>query len=536
MKNFKYLFFYLFFFTYSAFSLPVEKVSQKIDSYIQNHMQEWSIPGLSMAIIKGNDVIFKKTYGVKRSHSHDPITEKTVFQIASLTKAFTVLLLAKLVEEGVLKWDDPVIKYLPEFKLRSPKLTQRITIRDLVSHRSGLPPFTGDTFWATGASQLELLDFISKITPVKTFREDHTYQNVLFGLAGIVAQRATQKSIEELYQEYILTPLEIQDGWMGVGRLDTFLNPSFSEKIKRFFRGFFSEKSPALDFATPHGINRYQEVMAKRISDVMYRFPSTSGLNLSLNDGIRLAKMYLNQGMLSQESWLELSNPLTTVTLSDKTTLFHKERIKKVQYGMGRYFYTFEINGKKIKVEGHHGAYMGNRSLFFMIPDQKIAVILFCNLGGLRANMFPEAVRAQFMDYLYDAKGGKNWSHAYLKNMEDLHLQRHKAFQKMRYKNPRPHTEFKKLQGTYTNPLYGDLKLGVLTGKLGLYYRHHYMPLKHWNGDTFRFHAPDLSPAYIGRDKAYVEIGYDKKSGKRALYVNLLNEGDNPVFCKQDEG
>ena len=111
---------------------------KEIDGYAAKSGHDWKVPGFAIAIVKDDKVVFAKGYGLRELGKPEAVDENTLFAIASNTKAFTSSVLAMLVDEGKIKWDDPVTKYLPSFQLYDPYVTRELTIRDLLSHRSGL--------------------------------------------------------------------------------------------------------------------------------------------------------------------------------------------------------------------------------------------------------------------------------------------------------------------------------------------------------------------------------------------------------------
>ena len=180
----------------------------EIDAYIAKARDAWKIPGLAIAIVKDDQVIFAKGYGVRELGKPEPVNEKTLFAIASNSKAFTTALLAILVDEGKLKWDDKVTKYWPEFELYDSYVTREMTMRDLVSHRSGLATFSGDLLWYdTNYSRAEVIRRARFIKPVTSFRSAYGYQNIMFLLAGKIAAKVAGKSWDELVKEKFFTPL-----------------------------------------------------------------------------------------------------------------------------------------------------------------------------------------------------------------------------------------------------------------------------------------------------------------------------------------
>ncbi|MDQ4141013.1 MAG: beta-lactamase family protein, partial [Bacteroidota bacterium] len=118
-----------------------------LDTYYEKARQDWDVPGMAIAIVKNDSVVFAKGYGVLNNKTGGSVNANTIFGIASNTKAYTAAALAILVDEGKLNWNDPVIKYLPYFQLYNPYVSQAVNIRDLLSHRVGLATFSGDLLW-----------------------------------------------------------------------------------------------------------------------------------------------------------------------------------------------------------------------------------------------------------------------------------------------------------------------------------------------------------------------------------------------------
>jgi CubicO group peptidase (beta-lactamase class C family) len=127
------------------FHLSAQRAPLKgFDAYVNRALREWDCPGLAIAIVKNDSIVFAKGYGVRQIGSPAQVDEKTIFGIASCSKAFTSVSIGMLVDEKKIKWDDPATKYLDGFQLYDPYVTREITVRDLLAHRSGLPAFGGD--------------------------------------------------------------------------------------------------------------------------------------------------------------------------------------------------------------------------------------------------------------------------------------------------------------------------------------------------------------------------------------------------------
>jgi CubicO group peptidase (beta-lactamase class C family) len=181
---------------------------KEIDAYSAQAGVDWKVPGFAIAIVKDDQVVFAKGYGVLELGKTPAVDENTLFAIASNSKAFTAAALAILVDEGKVKWDDKVTKYLPSFELYDPYVTHELTIRDLLSHRSGLATFGGDLLWYESEySRDEILRRIRFLKPTSSFRSRFGYQNVLFLAAGEVVAKVTGKSWDEFVRERFFGPL-----------------------------------------------------------------------------------------------------------------------------------------------------------------------------------------------------------------------------------------------------------------------------------------------------------------------------------------
>ncbi|MFB9865655.1 serine hydrolase [Rufibacter immobilis] len=182
----------------------------QIDSLVERTMKAFDVPGIAVGIVKDGKLIHAKGYGVRSLKTRERVDENTLFGIASNTKAFTAAALGILVDEGKLGWDDKVIKHIPEFQLYDPYVTQEFTVRDLLTHRSGLGLGAGDLMFFPGGSSFTQKDVIHNLRflkPVSGFRTKYDYDNLLYIVAGEVVARAGGRSWDDFVEERLLTPL-----------------------------------------------------------------------------------------------------------------------------------------------------------------------------------------------------------------------------------------------------------------------------------------------------------------------------------------
>ncbi|HRH45726.1 MAG TPA: serine hydrolase domain-containing protein, partial [Pyrinomonadaceae bacterium] len=219
----------LLFIVFTSFvsAQTLEQKLAEIDAYAQKVQSDWNVPGFAMAIVKDDKVVFAKGYGVRKLSSPEKVDENTLFAIASNSKAFTTASLAILVDEGKLKWDDKVTQYLPDFQMYDAYVTREMTIRDLVSHHSGLDTFSGDLLWYdTTYSADELLKRVRYLKPTSSFRSQFGYQNLMFIAAGKVLEKVSGKTWAQFVRERFLTPLRMDRTTTSVKDIkDNFASP-----------------------------------------------------------------------------------------------------------------------------------------------------------------------------------------------------------------------------------------------------------------------------------------------------------------------
>ncbi|MGH7712197.1 MAG: serine hydrolase domain-containing protein, partial [Gemmatimonadaceae bacterium] len=177
-----------------------------LDAYIEKAMQDHQVPGLAIAVVRNDSVVLARGFGVRKLGSPERVDENTLFAIGSASKSFTAASIAMLVDDGKVKWDDPATKYLPGFQLYDPYATRELTVRDLLSHRSGLA--RGDLMWyGSDFTRQDILDRVRYLKPSWSFRSQFGYQNIMYLAAGEVAARVSGMSWEDIIQRRIFQPL-----------------------------------------------------------------------------------------------------------------------------------------------------------------------------------------------------------------------------------------------------------------------------------------------------------------------------------------
>ena len=193
--------------------------AKQIDSLVELTLKTFDVPGISVGIVKDGKLIHAKGYGVASLRTGKKVDENTLFGIASNSKSYTAAALGMLVDEGKIKWDDKVTDYIPEFKMYNPYVTEEFTIRDLLTHRSGLGLGAGDLMMFPDQSDFTKKDIIHNLRYLKqvsSFRTKYDYDNNLYIVAGEVVARASGLSWEDFIEKRIMTPLGFKN--IGFGK------------------------------------------------------------------------------------------------------------------------------------------------------------------------------------------------------------------------------------------------------------------------------------------------------------------------------
>lgn len=498
----------------------------QFESYVLKSMAEWHVPGAVIVIVHKGETVYIKGLGTKTINQNAPVSSQTVFPLASLTKTFTVMVIAKLVEEGKLHWDDKVRTYYPEFTLADEQASADFTIRDLLSHRSGLPGFAFDSLLELGWPAKDVLTVLNKIPLKNPFRQAYDYQNIFPGIAGIIIERITGKPLSSVYQEYLFTPLGFQDTTIGYEGLTG--NESILQVLKAKWRFWRTDMTA-----------QHQPVEGKPVSipggnPTIYKFEASRGINSSGRDLAKWLTVLLNnkdksgQPFLKLETIAETRKPHIKVGPPQGGRLFPKDRVPDIDYGMGWFIHKYD----QLNVLSHMGGMTGIRSIIAICPEEQIGIVVVSNIGGMRVSLFSEAIRSKFFDMYLKLPDQRDWSYELLTEFQRTRQEAEQKRQLTRLKNPLPIQDLTKYVGTYANDLYGKLEVILENGHLFIKYRD--LPktqLTHWNGDNFTFKAYELTSAYSGNDYGDVAFGFDRSlANAYGVAINLFHEGQDSLF------
>jgi CubicO group peptidase (beta-lactamase class C family) len=329
----------------SNLSSALSAIEQKVEA----RRKELGIPGMSLAIVKDGEIIYAKGFGYKDFSKQVAVTPDTQFAIGSATKAFTALSILMSQEEGKLSLDDSPKKYLPYFKINNADIDSKITIRDLLSHASGLN--RTDLAMITGKlTREELIRVAGEAMPTFGLREKFQYQNIMFAAAGEIVAKVQKEPWEKFVPEKIFKPLGMTNSTMTVGQM---------QKAKDYSFGY------DYNFDT-------KETLLLPTREIAAASPA-GAINSSANDMAKWLKFMLAGGevggkrLVSESLFAELTKPQMKITPDGK-----------VSYGLG----WFIQDWKGLKVVQHGGNIDGFNSMVAMIPEKKLGFVMLTNVSG----------------------------------------------------------------------------------------------------------------------------------------------------------
>ncbi|QHJ12630.1 Protein flp [Paraglaciecola mesophila] len=334
----------------------------QVDTKIHKIMDRLSIPGVAVGVIKDGRIVLEKSYGVKDIRTNEPLSNQSLFKIASNTKAFTAAALGMLVDDGKLNWDDPVVKHLPDFQLHDPWISAHFTITDLLTHRSGLGLGAGDLMlWPepSSFSRTEVVHNLRYLKPTGQFRADYAYDNLLYIVAGEVVAAASGQPWEQFVEKRIFAPLGMQHCYAG----------HIPAKAQPFV-------------ATPHGMVDGELATIER--DVDTSKPNVSGaaggIQCSLEDMLTWAQVQLNKGMtadlkplFSTKQHQEMWTAKTIMPVSGTDKRYNNSHFSA--YGLG-----WRLNDVDGKLRVHHsGSLAGMYSYVTFFPELDLGIVVLTN-------------------------------------------------------------------------------------------------------------------------------------------------------------
>jgi CubicO group peptidase (beta-lactamase class C family) len=478
-------------------------IAPAFDAYVKEAVKDWNTPGLAIAVVKDGKVVFAKGYGVRELGKPATVDTSTLFAIASTTKAMTAVAMGMLVDEGKVKWDDPVTKYLPSFQLYDPWVTRELTVRDLLTHRSGL----GNTDYLWGVSDLPADSMMEKLRLVKpeySIRSGFIYQNVMYIMAGQVIAAASGMPWAKFVQTRIFEPVGMRStvpSVMLVKQGDNAASPHF-----RYGGDTIAVISPDIAQAVgPAG-------------DVWSNVADMSRWMRFLLDSGRVN----GKRLLEPETFAELFKPEVMVPPDEFYPSAQLTRPHWTTYGFG--WFQEDYEGKML--DFHTGSVSGFVTIVGLIPDENFGVYVFANRDHVEVR---HALMYKAID-MYLGNPPRDWSHD-LKAIYDAQRRSGESAQKAqsakRINGTKPSLALSKYTGTYEDPLFGRATVSERNGRLRFSLgKNAAANLDHWQYDTFRV---TYDKRWYGTDQITFTIGEGIANSLSIGPYTLQRVGDVPA-------
>jgi CubicO group peptidase (beta-lactamase class C family) len=421
-----------------------------LDADVERVMKQFDVPGIAIAIVKDGQVLATRGFGVRKLGAPEKVDGKTLFEVASNSKAFTAAALAMLVDEGKLAWDDPVTKHLPDFQMYDAYVTHEMTVRDLLTHRSGLGLGAGDLLWwpTTGFSTDEIIHKLRFIQPATSFRSSYAYDNLLYIVAGKIIAAKSGKSWGETIRERILTPVGMATTTTSL--LENEGNPNVANAHSKINDKIAAVKSmPVPNAVGAVGINTNAEDIARWMNVLLAQGKLGTGA-----DG-KETRLY------SAKQARELWTAQTPMRIGEPNPKLAATKPNFAAYGLG--FQLRDYHGRLLAM--HSGALQGFYSKVVLVPEEKLGIAILTNAesgGSLNA------LQWQLLGRLVDRDDKTDWIGAVAAVEDEMHakekarLAKNSAARAAKSQPSLPRTAY---DGDYQDPWYGIATIKHVGGK-----------------------------------------------------------------------
>ena len=469
------------------------------DDYVRKLMRDWKVQGLSVAVAKGSEIVYSRGFGLRDVERELPATPHSLFAIGSTSKTFTTAALALLADEGKFDWDRPIREYVPTFKLWDTFSSERMTGKDLTSHRSGLPRH--DLMWyGSTDSREELFSRLRYLQPTADFRTVWQYQNLMYMTAGYLVEVLSGSTWEEFVRQRILGPL---------GMASSHINATEVETAPDFSRGYREHKNKVepMDF--------YQGFDAVAPAGSIYS---------SVTDMGQWMLMQLNSGKLGDRQFISEGQTRLMHTPHMFISKGQYSELPYSSYGLGWFIEPYRGNDMI-----HHGGNIdGFSSMLALMPDDGIGVVVLTNMDGTPVrDMIPYNVFDRFID-----GKGVPWNarmQARRKEIREAEKRGKGKRQSDRVRGTRPSHKLEAYAGSYRHPGYGAVRVQLDGNKLTARYNGMDLTMEHYHYDVFQLRIDRFDVTML------VSFGTDKRGAISTMMVPLEATLNDIVFERQPD-
>ena len=471
--------------------------------FVTKAMAEWKVPGMAVAVIKDGKVILSEGFGLRDLKNNLKVTPQTVFAIGSSSKAFTATTMGILVDDGKVEWDKPVREYLPTFKLWDDFATEKMTPRDLLCHRSGLPRHEA-MWYGSPFSRTEIFDRLRYLEPNQAFRAVWQYQNLMYMTAGYLVGVLSQSTWEDFTRKRIFEPLGMTSSSLSI-----------------------EDMKAAPDHALPYGEKK------DKVEEIPYKNIDTIGpagsINSNVVDMANWVMLNLNKGkfnakpVVSEAAMTQIQSPQMVVQDPIFLLLSNFPETYYPSYGLGWFMTSYR--GHTLL---HHGGNIdGFSAMVSFLPRDNMGLVVLTNLNG---NLLPYAVMFNIYDRLLGLDQ-KPWAPRFKEIIDKMKAEGEKAQKeadKDRQLNTKPSHPLEDYAGEYAHPGYGTVSVLKDGAGLKAVYNGRDFALSHYHYDVFEL----KDPQELQGPGAKVTFGLDIKGNVMTAAVQLEPTVKELVFTR----
>ena len=479
----------------------------RLEGLITDAMARTGVPGVAVAVVVGTEVVYLKGFGLRKVGEDAKVDPDTIFQIASMSKPFTSTAIASVVGTplsggGTFDWDSRIADLDSGFRLADPWVTSQLTIRDLLSHRSGMPDHAGDLLEDLGYSREEILYRLRLLPPSSSLRSHYAYTNFLLTEAGVATANALDTTWRDLIRTRVFEPL-------GMSRTSAR------------FGDFIAEPNRAALHMMDEGTAtaRYQR-------NPQAQAPA-GGVTSSARDLAKWLQLQLNQGRFEGRQIVDAAALAETHRPQIISGTSHDSG-RASFYGLG-WNISYEPHGQASL--SHSGAFfVGGRTIVSMLPDSNVGIVVLANAfpTGL-----PEAISRSFFDILIEGAPSRDWLPLFEGLFEAMAQVENDVDFSKAPPDPTAGLPASAYVGLYENAYFGPLEIARKAGGLTLKFGKGLDPfaLTHFDRDVFQFECDgrgDHSGVMVG-------VSFKSEDGSRASAVTLdfFDENDNGTWSRQ---
>lgn len=442
-----------------ASTRPPAQALPGLDALIEKALADQKIPGATVGIVVGDEVVLLKGYGLADVEAKRPMTPDTLMPIASVTKQFTVSALGTLVRQGKLDWDRPVRDYMPDFRVHDDVATLRATPRDLVTHRIGLPRHDGLWFGST-LTREQLYARLPYLPFSRDIRTRYQYNNLMYMTAGLLGGRIAGTSWEQLVRDALFVPL-------GMKRSNFALKDLTSDP----------------DHALGYQLDEKRTLIRDPFESAETMGP-TGSINSSAREMTSYLRMMLAGGSLGSKRVLQASDVAAMMQPNMPIGPSNFPELGFGSYGMGLFVAAY----RGIEFASHGGNMPGAAAVVLMVPKEKIGIVVLTNRSGARLR---DGLPYEIVDRLMGLPSANMV--ARYGELEKKALAGEEAAKSAgvsdRRTGTKPTHPLEAYTADFEHPGYGTVSVAQKDGRLQLTYNGFTTPLEHWHYEVFR--APD---------------------------------------------